>query len=254
MIKGFLVDLDDTLLDFQHTQLVALERVHAGFFAPFVGWERFFDEFRGINHHLWDMQSRGQIGFDELRVQRFQRTIDRVIPAADVSATQIAAAYETAMGEVATLLPGALQFLEAVRQRGHLAIVTNGLAVVQRSRLARCGILSAADALFISEETGYSKPDARAFTEAARLLKCQPAECVVIGDSLTTDGLGAKNAGIEFWWLNLKSVTGDRAATIATREFRGLAAIVDHLQLAHPFGISGSTSIARWMSDSCQPR
>jgi FMN phosphatase YigB (HAD superfamily) len=46
-------------------------------------------------------------------------------------------------------------------------------------------------------DIGYDKPDVRFFEEALRRANLLPNEVLMIGDSMTTDILGAQNAGIE---------------------------------------------------------
>jgi 2-haloacid dehalogenase len=56
---------------------------------------------------------------------------------------------------------------------------------------------------FISEEIGYNKPAKEYFQIAfSRIPGFDPAECVMVGDSLTGDIQGGKNAGLRTVWVN----------------------------------------------------
>ena len=73
----------------------------------------------------------------------------------------------------------------------------------QYSRLESAGIGPFFDGIFISEEIGFHKPQ-KAYFDAcfARIPDFAREEAVLIGDSLSSDIRGAKNAGIASIWLN----------------------------------------------------
>lgn len=71
-----------------------------------------------------------------------------------------------------------------------LAIVSN-IALDIRPALEGWGIASALDAVVLSYEVGYVKPDPRIFQLAADLLDTDPTDCLMIGDSAYDDVGGA---------------------------------------------------------------
>ena len=74
---------------------------------------------------------------------------------------------------------------------------------MQSSRLLSVGKEKYFDSIFISENLGYNKPDKRffekCFKEISDLVK---SKAVIIGDSLTSDIKGCKNAEIKTIWFN----------------------------------------------------
>ncbi len=79
-------------------------------------------------------------------------------------------------------------------------IATNGLSSIQRARL---GDLSAyIEDIFISEEMGAIKPQKEFFTTLLQKTGASAKECLMIGDSLSSDVSGAINAGMDCCWLN----------------------------------------------------
>ena len=54
----------------------------------------------------------------------------------------------------------------------------------------------------MSEEVGVAKPDARVFEAALSRLGGTPDEAVMIGDSWSSDIVGATGLGIRAIWLN----------------------------------------------------
>ena len=115
----------------------------------------------------------------------------------------------------ACLTGGLHNTLEVYRQlcgQHIMAIATNGLGRVQRSRLA--DFLPMAAALFISEEIGCIKPSGTFFKRITDVLGCAPHECLMVGDSLSSDIAGAKNAGMAACWYDRKG-KGERCQAAA---------------------------------------
>ena len=54
--------------------------------------------------------------------------------------------------------------------------------------------------LFLSDEVHAVKPDRKFFNAVIEGLGCDPAECLMIGDSTTDDMHGAKSAGLRTCW------------------------------------------------------
>ena len=50
-----------------------------------------------------------------------------------------------------------------------------------------------------AEASGALKPDAGCFLAAAKGLRVAPEQCLVVGDRVDTDGVGAQAAGMHFW-------------------------------------------------------
>ena len=85
-------------------------------------------------------------------------------------------------------------------QRYRLGIISDtmfspGRAI--RQLLNRRGILPYFDAFVFSDETGFSKPDIRAFEQAGAALRVAAGEMVHIGDLRRTDVAGAQKAGLK---------------------------------------------------------
>lgn len=100
-------------------------------------------------------------------------------------------------------IPGAEQALDELAERSRLAIVTNGIPDVQRDKLIRTGLMERFDAVVISGELGYGKPDPRMYQETLRQLGLTAHECIMVGDNLRRDVAGAQNVGIRGVWISI---------------------------------------------------
>ena len=102
-------------------------------------------------------------------------------------------------------MPEARETLEALQAKGYrLFAASNSFGHLQRSRLEQAGILSFFEDTYISMDIGYDKPDIRFYQEALRRCNLQPHEVLMIGDSMTTDILGAQAAGIDARFFDRK--------------------------------------------------
>lgn len=202
----FLVDADDTILDFHGVSESALR--HA-FEKNGIGWLDGFDrEFHIVNASFWAALERKEITRSELMAQRFPAFLRHL--GIDGDGEAFNRSFVTYLAEHPRYLIGAEDFLRALKERGSVYIVTNGTAWIQRSRFAICGLTERTDGAFISDEIGYDKPS-KSYTDYVieRIPKFEKSAAVWIGDSLSADIQGAKNADIDSIWYNPHGKTND---------------------------------------------
>ena len=196
-----LFDADNTLFDFEAANHNAFAGVCE--YCGLVYSEELYEFYESINRPLWHQLDLGEVTKEFLVVERFrrflaQKGIDR--DPAECNRIQLAG-----LGSSTALLPHALEVVKKLAQTHKLYIVTNAVASVQRSRLANSAIAPYITAAFISEEAGAAKPSRAYFDYVmARIDGITPDNCLVIGDSLSSDIKGANNAGLPACWYNLK--------------------------------------------------
>jgi HAD superfamily hydrolase (TIGR01549 family) len=146
----------------------------------------------------------------QLKVERFRRFLDSL--GAAIPADAFSREYLLRLAQGTFLIEGAEDLLAALRARFTLAIVTNGLAEVQRPRLDRSAIGPSFETVVVSEEVGAAKPDVRIFQHALRALgHDDPSTVLMVGDSLESDIRGGINAGMRTCWFNPSGVANDTA-------------------------------------------
>lgn len=199
MITTILFDLDDTILDFRRCEAAALTKAltDAGLDpAPAV-----LARYSEINLAHWRALERGEMSREQVLTGRFQVLFRELGVAADSFAVQ--ARYEENLSRQHFLLPGALAVLDALRGRYELDLISNGTAVVQDRRLDESGLRPYFRHIFISQRVGYDKPSPAFFDACFAAMPGKARrECVIVGDSLTSDILGGRNAGIATIWYN----------------------------------------------------
>jgi 2-haloacid dehalogenase len=195
--RGFLLDADNTIFDYDRAEAEALDETLAEA-APAAPRGEAKAAYRAINAGYWKRFEQGTISLDALKVGRFADLLSALSVAGDPNA--VSAAYLGRLASKAYFLPNARETLDALSRRSLLCLVTNGIAMVQRGRLAAAGVEGCFAAIMISEELGFAKPDPRFFAAAAAALGLPPADLLCVGDSPASDVAGARAAGIDACW------------------------------------------------------
>ncbi len=194
-----LFDADGTLFDYDRAEELALARTCAVAGVPFDG--ETLTLYRAINQGLWRELERGRVSPAVLKVRRFEEFLAAL--GKNLSALEFSENYLGHLASSADLITGAESLLQSCAGRYRLALLTNGLSRVQRSRLAGSALACFFSGVIISEEIGAAKPDAAFFARAlGELGDPPPARALMIGDNWNTDIRGAVDSGIAACWFN----------------------------------------------------
>ena len=198
----FLVDADDTILDFHASAFAAIEYA---FVKNGVEWkEEYVAEYIKINDGLWSALERKELTRETLMEQRFPIFLKH-IGYDNVDGAACNRAYIDYLSTHPVYMDGAEDFLKELRKMGKIYIVTNGTSYIQESRFSICRLNEYVDGIFISEYVGCDKP-ATAFSEYvyARIPQFDKNRAIWIGDSLSADIRCANNSFVDSIWLNPK--------------------------------------------------
>ena len=198
--KAIFFDADDTLFDYPRAERAALAACRREFRLR-VAPAALLDAYRRHNHDLWREFERGETDQARLRVERFRRAAGE-LGLEGLPLDRVSAFYLEALSGQPMLLPGALATVRALAKAYPLALVTNGIAAVQRRRFAASPVTAFFRSVVISEEAGFAKPDPRIFGPALRETGTAADEVLYVGDSVTSDMAAARNAGLDFCWFN----------------------------------------------------
>lgn len=190
-----LMDADDTIFDFQKCEREALKKtlLHYGLNYD----EEINERFSTINAALWRKFEISQISRSELRIQRFRELIEQCLHGFR-NADLLAEHYVQELSEQAILIEGTDAALEKLSETFDVYIITNGLKTVQRGRFSCTNITRYIRKLYISDEIGMNKPSKDFFDYVlADLPEKDKSKILVVGDSLTSDMQGGKNAGLD---------------------------------------------------------
>lgn len=208
MLKAVFIDIDNTLLDFDAYVRQTLESGFEHFNLPGFGQDT-LEIFHRENNKLWRAIEAGNLTFSELEKIRFNKVFEALGIEGDGAAFE--KYFRACLNESAIPVEGAHELLEAMSGKYLLCAASNGPYNQQVHRLELAGMKECFDYLFISEEIGFSKPSKEYYCEAfSRLPGIKPEECLMIGDSESSDMTGALLAGMKTCFFNkAKKETGD---------------------------------------------
>jgi len=207
MIQGFknyshiLFDADNTLLDFTRSEKTALQQTFHTLGIPLT--DSIYRLYVEINHRAWQEYESGLIDSRDIPHKRFRELMDAAELNFDAdSASRI---YQDYLGEQTWLEPYAREICEYWSKKASVSIITNGFTKTQQKRVMASEIWPSISHLIISGELGVSKPDPVFFGKAFEIIGSPDRrDVLIVGDSLSSDILGAMNAGVDCCWYNPK--------------------------------------------------
>lgn len=211
-IRALVFDLDNTLYDYYarhdkgYEELSGYAQRELGFSRE--GFDRAYDRTMDkVTEHL----GKGAAAIHD-RYVRFQILLeDAHLPLSPHALAMVHAYWDTFL-EVLEPFAGVREALSSLKREGYtLGIGTNMLADYQLLKLEKMDLLGFFDFMVSSEEAGAEKPEKEFFWYCLGKAGCRPEECLFIGDDLTLDVKGAKEAGLHALWVQKDEAKGKEA-------------------------------------------
>ena len=188
-----LIDVDDTLFDFRKSSFEALVKAFAEIGVTFT--EEDMLRYEVFNDQMWKSYELGEIEKDFIYAERFRRYFASIGLDADPMA--INQRYLLELAEGRNFMPHCKELLQALHGKYLVVVVTNGDTYAQQRRLARSGLLPYFDGVFISEQLNCKKPEKQFYDRVFSIIgERYRSRSIMVGDSLTSDMQGGRNAGI----------------------------------------------------------
>jgi FMN phosphatase YigB (HAD superfamily) len=233
--KYLIFDADHTLIDFARDEKEAFRLILADCGIPTS--DEVLETCRALSEQTWN-----EVGLSDVYDRRIQRVYHRLYRGhLKLLFTRIFALYPP----TAPLSPVAagerfLKYLEAdglpmqnvesvlsalSRTDYKLCVATNGLHDIQSGRLAP--LADFFYRIYVSEDLNVIKPLPAFFEKILLDLSASADECLMIGDSLSSDMVGALSVGMDRCWLNPHKL--DNPDVPVTYEIRDLSELLDIL-------------------------
>ena len=205
MFEILFLDLDDTILDFHKAERIAIAKTIRDFGVEPT--EEILQRYHVINKWHWEQLELGKLTRGEVLENRFSVLFSEL--GVDVDKTACARAYEKNLSIGHYFLPGAEEAVDSLSKKYRLFLASNGTASVQKGRMTSANLYRFFEKVFVSQEIGHNKPS-KAYFDAcfAQIPGFDPRKAIIVGDSLTSDILGGKNAGIATCWVNPQHLPG----------------------------------------------
>ena len=208
--KGILLDIDNTLYDYDKTHTKALEAL--------IDTAKKRLKINTADLKSAYLRARKQINSELnesasshnrlLYIQRMMESLN--LSGLNVSLELYELYWSTFLDNI-EVYDGVYRFLESV-QNTPICLVTDLTAHIQHRKIKKLGLDQYADYLVTSEEAGREKPHPYIFLSALHKMDLKPNEVCMIGDSFEKDILGASQLGIPSYWLH----KGQHTETINT--------------------------------------
>lgn len=195
-MRGFLFDLDDTLMDHEGALAAAVDD-----WCVELGLSPGQDQrFRAIEKKWFARYEAGETTHQGQRAGRCREFLDRP-ELSDAAALALYDGYLAAYERNWRAFPDALRALRAALSRGPVGILTNGTAQMQWAKLRAGGLALEGIVMIATVDIGKPKPQPEAYLAGCEALGTAPGETLMIGDSLPNDVEGAQAAGLPAVWL-----------------------------------------------------
>ena len=206
-VRRLIFDADNTLFDFDQAEAAALVNTLQHFEMPTP--EGLVTFYRQMNVAMWQQLDAKAITIAQLKQQRAERIFDYV-GAANTDHHTFSLHYLDELAQHQFLLDAVAETLAHLSPHCEMAIITNGLARVQKPRFANSKIQQHFGALVISEELGVAKPEPEIFAHACELMNWgDPSKVLMVGDNYRCDIQGAADFGMQTCWFNIRKQAHD---------------------------------------------
>lgn len=219
-MKYLLFDADQTLWDFKKTEEIALSILFSHFNIP--NNEEMIEKYMCGNNLCWKEYEEGKLSLDRLETKRWELFFSKT--GLSYSAEEAATLFGNSIAENGLLLEGAEDFLTSILDIPK-ALVTNGIARIQRRRLKDTKIEKYFDHIFISDEIGYHKPQKELFLYVLQKIGKKSKDCIMIGDSEKSDIEGAISVEMESIYFS-QSGKKSAIATYSVSSYRELEELI----------------------------
>ena len=190
-IPVLVFDLDDTLYSKEQVFLDTLKHCFPGF----QGDSSVYIVYQEKSEEAFELFSNGKITLEQNHLMRVQHTLESLgLDASPTSVRNFKESYQYTMDHI-KLSEDWQNFFNSVKDQVHLVLLTNGPTSHQSKKVNSLKLSQwfHPSAIYISEETGFVKPNREAFENVQKAFPSTPTNLFwMIGDDTLNDIFGAK--------------------------------------------------------------
>lgn len=198
MIKAVLIDIDDTIFDFQKCSKNAFKKTLNKLDLSYK--EKDFLYFNKVNDILWSKQKLGEINIEEVFTHRsnmmskyFELDIEKEI---------FNDLFVEFLYDEIEMVDGIEDLLSYLSNKYQIYAASNGVYDMQVNRIKKSNLSKYFKDIFVSDKIGYEKPNERFFNKIMDITKYSNDDLIMVGDSMKSDIIGAKNSKIKSIYFN----------------------------------------------------
>lgn len=217
-VQGILFDFDNTLVPTLEANLYAFHKVKDRLleFVAAKDAENIALKYQRLvtETHPWPPDSF-ELGHHEWRVNLWESALNNELNDscdnnAKPSPAEMYELWRRARLEKMVFTDEISSLIQELAKDYKIAIVTNSDSVIQREKLAACGAEKFFQTIVIGSDHAQPKPHPVMFHTACSQISVEPENCIMVGDNLTHDIQGGKNAGLMATvWIKLEGSSWD---------------------------------------------
>ena len=168
MIKAVLIDIDDTIFDFEKCSKNSFLKTLEKFNLKFK--EEDFSYFNKVNDILWTKQKLGEINMGKY----FNLDIEKGL---------FNDLFVKFLYDEIEMVDGIEDLLLYLSDKYKIFTASNGIFKMQENRLKKSNLDKYFDKIFVSDKIGFEKPDKKFFQKIMDLTKFSNDDLIMIGDN-----------------------------------------------------------------------
>ena len=198
-MKLVIFDLDDTLIDFASTRVVAYDALAELLEREGLDAAGYMKACAAMDKPLFKQFEQGLLTRQEYRLRRFSDPFAAIgLEAVPELVQRLNKLFMDVVNDSPRVYDDVHAVLGALRERDvRTAILTNGPSDGQRRKLKATGLGDMVDFIAIGEEVGFSKPLPQAFHNVVGKFSLGNEHALMVGDSPELDYDAALNAGLK---------------------------------------------------------
>lgn len=220
MIKAIIFDFDGTLSNRQANAYGIFEDYLYPYFKDLSDIE-----YEAIIQDLMITDCNGSIPV-HYRLLPFINKYSKYLP--DDFEDEFTPFYFEYMWKYAVLKPHTIEMLETLKKNYKIGLLSNGDSASQHNKIDHCGLPSYFDEVIVTGDYNVHKPNPEIYKIMADKLGVKCEECLFIGDTFSSDILGAIRANmIPVWISQLSERPANRYSGYRIQDMKELYAILD---------------------------
>ena len=198
LIKAVLIDIDDTIFDFEKCSKNAFKKTLKKLNLPYK--EKDFLYFNKVNDILWTKQKLGELNINQVFIER-SNMMSKYF-GLDIEKEIFNNLFVEFLYDEIEIVDEIEDLLSYLSNKYQIFAASNGVYDMQVNRIKKSNLDKYFKDIFVSDKIGFEKPDKRFFQKIMNITKFSNKDLIMIGDSIKSDIIGAKNSNIKSIYFN----------------------------------------------------
>ncbi len=178
----------------------------------------FIKAYKSHNKKLWEQYKNEEITKEQLCFERFKRPLEDFGCHNTDFANTISKSYLDHLSSKVTLIAGANDILEYLKEKYLLYVITNGFEEIQFKKLDKSGLKKYFTKIITSELAGAKKPNPEIYKYALKSAGANVYDSLMIGDDPESDIIAASEAGLDQCFFDFGELGTNTHATYTIKK------------------------------------